>query len=389
MNKETRKRIFWLCNHVALLECECGLLKKLGFEVYVPKITAELIEEEANNRSTNIIYDYDADLTIPKEDLDKLNGFNFYNNMPTEEITKILNKYFGTLIMIVAPPAYFYLPQIFKGQIILRAFGKEGNSTYEKALQKFQDLKMINPVDEIKYRLSKIFKFLRPKEITHLNKSTFVFHSVRDRVKLGASYDNIKDNELPFFKNRALFLPLGLPDSVWKQENSWVGSTKKIMFVCPNICEVPYYGNIWKEFTMDFSDLPHSIFGKQGKKHFNKNVMGFLERSAYDEYLKKYKVMFYHSREERHLHYHPLEAIVFGMPLIYMSSGLLERFGGADQPGMAHTFEEAREKLERVLEGDVEFINEIKKKQVKILDEFRYDYVKSVWEKNFLPLVKN
>jgi hypothetical protein len=95
--------------------------------------------------------------------------------------------------------------------------------------------------------------------------------------------------------------------------------------------------------------------------------------------------MFYHSQEERHLHYHPLEAVVAGMPLIFMAGGLLEKCGGSDQPGMCRTYEEAREKIARLQRGDTKFCEAVRESQRKILEPFESDYCTQEWKKNFLP----
>ena len=97
--------------------------------------------------------------------------------------------------------------------------------------------------------------------------------------------------------------------------------------------------------------------------------------------------MFYHSQEPRHLHYHPLEAIATGQPLVFMAGGLLESLGGPDQPGLCRTYAEAREKIGRLSDGDSGLGEAIRGRQRAILEHFEPDRCGRAWRENFLPLV--
>lgn len=362
------KRIFWACNHATLMDVECKLLLDLGFEVFVPKTLG-------SSRSSSINFSYDNSLSLASDDLNILNSFDFYNCTIPENIAAIINENFDAVISVNIYPMLYNLAKIFKGIFILRGFGYEDKINYEQTTQQMKKIRGVQ----------KIFK---PKEITHDNKMMRLLYSMKDRFYLGAGFQEIISNETPFFKKRSIYLPLGIPKSIWDLQDTWIGDTSKIMFVCPSI-ENAYYGKIYVDFNNNFSDFPHSIFGKQNKDYpEDKNIIGFLDNENYYACMKKYQVMFYHSQEERHLHYHPLEAVIVGMPLIYMSGGLLERFGGQNQPGMARSVAEAKDKLQRILEDDADFINEIKSCQIKLLDEFRDSYIKSQWQKNFMPIFK-
>ena len=96
--------------------------------------------------------------------------------------------------------------------------------------------------------------------------------------------------------------------------------------------------------------------------------------------------MFYHSQEPRHLHYHPLEAMVAGQPVVFMSGGLLERLGGPQQTGMCTTYAEAREKIGRLLDGDVQLRSAILRDRVRIRDVFTDENCTKIWQENFVPI---
>jgi len=372
---KSKKRVLWLANHLTLMEAECNLLLDLGFEVYVPKKT-QASEEE---RSTGIDYQYDKSLTIPSEDLELLNSHNFYTDEIPENIAKIINNHFVCAICVHIYPMLFHLAKVFKKTLIIRAFGYEGETNYEGVTNSFKTHCSLNLIQKI------IKKLTKPAELVDDNNIMRQFYKIRKKLYLGVAFNEITENETVFFKQRSIYLPATAPQSVYEHENTWVGDIEKIMFVCPSI-ESAYYNKIYSDFKNDFGDMPHSVFGKQTKEYpEDPNIIGFIEREEYDKALKHYKCMFYHSREKRHSHYHMHEAIIFGMPLVFMSDGLLESAGGSNQPGMAKTIEEAREKTQRILNNDIDFINSILESQHKIIEEMRYQNVKKAWEKNFLP----
>ena len=367
MKQKTKKRVLYMIPHTTLVEFECNLLKDLGFEIYLPKSTGKL-------RSCSINYEFDTTLSIPKNIIDYSNQWDFFGEEIPSEIFNFANKYFDAVIVPNIYPLAYSFAKHFQGTFILRAFGYEKDTTYESTTQNVE-------------RIHGIKKFFKPKEIIYDNEMTRLLYKKRNKFILGCAYKEIIENETPFFKRHAIYLPLGIGESIWKNEKSWNGNINKIMFVCPSI-HLPYYREIYNLFKQNFSEIPHSIFGAQKKQYEDPNIIGYLERDDYDTALQNYKVMFYHSQEPRHLHYHPLEAIIFGMPLIYMTGGILEKCGGKDQPGMCNTYKEAKDKITRILNNDTAFINMIKEKQNKILNDFIYENVKQIWEKNFMPLVK-
>lgn len=388
------KRIFWGLNHKTLMEAELKMLSDMGYEVYSPK----KIIEGATFRSGSVNYEYDKSLTIPQKDIEKLNDFDFYNGIYSQEILNLLNKYFdAAFIILFSFEMCYYFSTYFKGKLFIRAFGREGDSSYEAVTDWLQEYKKrnIKYLGTIKEDLINFFTMLKlkcfsPKEIKYHNVITHSLYARKNGFIFAPAYKNIISKELPFFAKNAVYLPLSIPKGLFKFKDTWTGTDKKIMFVCPSIkTSGGYYENFYNKFIEYFSDLPYLVAGNQhGEKFNDKNILDYVERDKFDEWLRSCACMFYNSQETSQIHYHPLEAIIFGMPLIYLSGGMLEYFGGQDQPGMAKSYEEARLKIERILNDDINFIEEIKEKQVKILDEFKYNYTRKIWEENFLSIIE-
>lgn len=349
------KRILWLINHTTLREFEVPLLISMGYEVYTPKHIPAFIE----NYSGSVDYSYDSSLTIPQHDLDILNRHDFYTKPITQSITSIINRYFGTAILVFYPNILEQVTKQFEGRILLRAFGLDKNRSYSAIMQQVLD-------NDFLKRLQ----------------------TIRDRFWFSEAYANLHEVESELLASRSIFHPLGLPKSFYKNENTWKGTVKKLLFFCARISTSPeYYGQIYKTFKKHFGDLPYTVAGNQPTPVNDPHVAGLQPRSTINEWLQTYAVMFYHSQEPRHLHYHPLEAIVFGMPLIYMRGGLLEQLGGDYQPGACHTFAEAKEKIKRILKGDEILVNDILKHQKKLLVPFSYEYNRDLWEQNFVSKI--
>ena len=85
------------------------------------------------------------------------------------------------------------------------------------------------------------------------------------------------------------------------------------------------------------------------------------------------KLMYYHSTEPRHLHYHPIEALIIGLPVLFHKESLLNSFL-MNSPGKCNDINEVHAKIDRILNNDVAFINKIKKEQQKHIYKFKISY---------------
>lgn len=344
------KRILWLINHTTLRNFEVPLLRSLGFEVY----TSKIFPRDEANLSASVDYSYDSSLTIPLELIQEMNQHDFYREPIDKKLSNNLNKYFGTALCAFFPEMLGELVLNYTGNILLRAFGLDQPKTYSYLLDLLCGRDMVEKIKQIQHRFW-----------------------------LAQAYPDLGDIEDAWLKNRTVTLQLGLPESIFASCNTWTGQEKRIFFVCPRILTCPsYYGKIYTEFKSDFGDLPHIIAGKQPVKVEDDNVAGFVDDEVFHRWLQSCRVMFYHSQEPYHLHYHPLEAIVVGMPVIYMQGGVLEKLLGNNQPGACATFKEAREKIIRVLDDDTHFITLLKESQSPILHKFKTQTLCTEWQKN-------
>lgn len=342
-----RGRCLWLMNHRTLRAFEVPMLIDMGFEVFCPK----MFPYDEGNLSADVTYEYDNTLTISKEVLDDLNKVNMYEHIPSKEM-ELLNEFFDIVFIGFFPKQLKTLVEGFKGVIVMQPFGLSNGVTYTRVIEETLGLNFLKKIEDLGER--------------------FVF---------GQAYENIAEIECRELKNRARYLPLGLKNAYVKDE--WVGGDKRILFVCPRINTSPYFKNIYTTFKKDFEGFDYLVAGAQPiEVRGDDKVAGFVPNDQYEYNMKHLYVMFYHSREKRHVHYHPFEAVKNGMPLIFMSGGILDSLGGSTLPGRCKTIKEARRKIKRIMSGDQKFISHVKKDQGVLLERFTYEYCYREWNKN-------
>ena len=346
------RRIAWLLTHTTLREAEVKLLRKLGYEVW----TTKQIQRHPGFRSGTGDLTWDDDLTISADVLTILNNHNFYDDPITPEVASALNDHFETVLTDPYHQKLLELLEHFRGRIVIRVFGREYPLIYSDYLDHL-DMPLL-------------------QERMHLRK---------DQVWFTPCYESILPVEGEFLRSRGKLLPVALPERILKTEGTWVGGDLRIFFVCPSILTSPeYYGEIYHWFKCKYGHFPHLITGKQGIEVPDPMVAGFVSDTEMQRLFREMQVMYYHSREPRHIHYHPLEAIAHGMPVIYMRGGLMELFDTGSQIGACDTDDEARSKIQAVLNSDMAFIREVQRSQRTILDTFLPENVQAVWEQNFV-----
>ncbi|QGW80716.1 DUF7024 domain-containing protein [Variovorax paradoxus] len=341
------KRILWLLNHRTLMPFEAPLIRRLGFEIFIPKIIPK-----TGFRSGDVDYGYDTSLSLPPRVLERLNEFNFYEESWPSDIVVIINRYFGAAFIVAHLRQASEAIDNFEGQIVFRAFGLENGNCYTRALAHLYGPMIHRKIEGIKHR--------------------FWF---------GEGYDNLHECESSLFGERALFLPIGVPKIFFTNAKQWRGKVKKILFVCPNAVTNLYYSGIYKKFKENFGDLPHVIVGAQDVPVADPHVVGFVSDDELHRLYLDCALLYYPSIEVRHVHYSPIEAAINGMPVIFFAGSLLDRLSRGSTKGRVNSIAEARELVERILAGDRPLIDEIKADQQEIAYHFSDAYCEPTWRR--------
>ncbi len=344
-----KMRVMWLLNHSSARKFEVAMLKRIGIEeIFLPKI----FPHDLSFRSASVDYSEDGNLSIPEDELAILNAQDWYGR-PTKEAWSIANRYFSVIFFIFFKPEIFEsIANNFTGSAIWRIYGRTKDLSYSEVLKLYGN-------KDSKY---------------HIN-------TLGRQFWFGEAYDHLRYVEDDFLQSRAVYLPLGLDKCDVSEK--WTGGKNYILFVCPDIKVHSVYAQYYNDFKDNFGDLPYLIGGTQGIAVDDKSVLGYLPLDQHLANMRELKVMFYHSTEPNHIHYHPFEAIRAGMPLVFMAGGLLDSMGGKDQPGRCKNISEARRKLGRILENDTALIRSIRENQVRLLDPMRPENCEQAWRVGF------
>jgi len=295
-------RILYLLNHKALTDFEVPILIKKGHEAYMSKNFNHLRPSENSiNHATSRFYD--NFLSIHPTTLKILDKIDFYSSSYTLSNNEldIINSHFNCIFLTTLTPRGLLekLSKNFHGQIYFRFFGLDGTNSYRDIL-----LSTYPGLDFSR------FKFL------------FSYQEIID-------YEFSRPVNKGFFnKHNSIYLPLGLSTSfISTYLETYHPSKHQMCFVNSRIDDGrnSYYGNIYYNFLNKFADIiPFVVLGKNNssvdhKSHIFNNLD---DKNFYGEFQKSL-FMHYHSKEPRHLHYHPLEAAVIGLPVLFYSESLL------------------------------------------------------------------
>jgi len=335
----------WLLNHSTARDFEIPMLKAVGIaEIFLPKS----FPSDPVFRSASVDWSEDAHLTIPPEDLAVMNAADWYAGAD-EAAWRVANRHFDICFFIInSLEVLRSATRHFAGALCLRSYGMTKGHTCTNTL--------------LSQEQGNAWRWI---------------NGAGKRFFFAKAYAHIDRLEAEVLKRRSVFLPLGMLAAT--VEGTWLGNDKRMLFVCPDIGCNPYYRAIYKNFVADFHGIPYAIAGAQPVAVDDPAVLGFLPRAQHEENMRQMRVMFYHSTDADHIHYHPFEAIRTGMPLLYMASGMLDRLGGNDLPGRCSSVEEARAKAQRILDGDSKLTNAIIQKQSILLEPMKAENSVDAW----------
>lgn len=331
-------RILYLLNHKTLTDFEVPILIKNGHEVYMSKNFKSLSVQNSINYTTSGFYSNFLPTHVTT--LKLLDQIDFYS--ASRELTKIeldiINSHFDCIFLtcLISKKLLIQLSNNFHGDIYFRFFGLSNEESYKNLL----------------FSLYPNCNFSRFKYL-------FSYQEIID-------FEFSRKDNLNFFNNNnSFFIPLGLSNSfVTNYLDTYRPIKTQMCFVNSRIDDGPhsYYRNIYINFLKNFSGMPFVILGKnntsvQDKPYIKNNLN---DSDFYGEFQNSL-FMYYHSKEERHLHYHPLEAAIIGLPVLFYSQSLLASIF-PESPGVCYSDQEMMNKCQLILSNSNEgssFINSI------------------------------
>ncbi len=342
------RRIAWLLTHSSLRSAEVPILRSLGCEVW----TQKAFPDDPAYRSCSADPRWDEGSSLPPDALAALNAFDFYSEAIPPRLADILNEHFDLAVIDPFPIKTREVLSKFKGPVLARAFGREEPHSYSQMY--FEEW-----IPGLAAALREHYR----------------------RFWFSAFYPEVIPYEVGLLRGRAFHLPITLPEAAWRREGTWEGGDPRVLFVCPSINDHDAGRWVYDGFKRHLGALPHVIAGRQDNPVRDPNVLGFLPAAEYDTLYRRVAVMYYHGREPRHLHYHPMEAMASGMPVVYLRGGLLEQYDTGTQAGACADEAEARDKLRRVLGGDAALIAGIRESQRTVVEKWRPGIAREAWRR--------
>ena len=284
----------------------------------------KIIPDPIRFRSGGTTFKYDKSLTIPDSILRKLNKVDFFESKLRPDIVRIVNRFFDAVFVIPYGQSFGEILRKFEGEIFLRTYGLEGSRRYETVL--------------IDLYGSEVMK---------------EFSANKKQLWFAQAYSELAENEPEVLAERALTLPLGLPDRYWELQGTHTGVAKRVLLVCPQIATNAYYRESYEKFKKFIGEFPHLILGVQDVKVEDPNVSGYLNDQELVAAYQDSAVMYYPWRNPRHVHYTPIEAAVIGLPVVFYDDSLLARIAPEVEMGKCSNERDARLLLEMILNNDV------------------------------------
>ena len=316
-----------------------------------------MIPPDPGFRSGSVDWSEDAGLTIPAADLDIMNKADWYGE-PGEAAWAAANRHFEVLFFILHnPSALRQIVRNFRGAVVWRAYGQ-------------------------------------PRRHHLPGRRTVHAYREQGRAAAEAAWRRISGSGLPIGRSSRpkKRLPARSRESSCRSAcktrsrgPGWTGETAKILFCLPGYSgqrQLLPKSNLRRTFKTDFAGFPYAFSTAHQSIAVNDPaVLGFLPAGEFERNMQRYRVMFYHSTEPNHVHYHPFEAVRAGMPTVYMAGSLLDSLIDAPPDrALRETIAEARRKIRRILDGDRRLIDAIRSDQHRMLEPMKPENCVDAWE---------
>jgi hypothetical protein len=323
---DTRPLMLWCSSHTTLAAEEIPMFLEAGFRV-VPLLTDFWTFEYAPSLDSKICQDWKATVDLPQEIVRQLQAIKFCENTGQNELAEadlqLLNDHVDVVYISVLPNLAIRLAKAFKGTVVFRPFG-HGHLNNYSAIARGLNADVAALAECPNYIWSPILTTLQWPE--------------DPRICVNANHLG------------AFVTPARLGEDRW----SPVRSEPYVVETIPRIEKQAYYMEIYKKYRNDHGQLPLKILGGNSARGAELNdpaILGFLDDATYYRTAANARVSIYHGRSPFHVHYHPIEFMALGVPVLFHSSSAFaaegRHFGLNDaqliDAGMYHSSGEANE----------------------------------------------
>lgn len=298
--------LLWCSSHSTLAEEEIPLLLEAGFRV-IPLLTDFWTFETKLEIDDQLCSDWKATVGLPMETVRRLQTIKFCADMGQNEFDPQeiawLNEFVDVIYVTVLPNLAMRLAPVFKGTVIFRPFGHGHLNNY-----------------------TRIAEHLKGDLSTLADCPNFMW------VPILTSLQEPEDPRLCVNANHlgAFVSPSRLGSARW----SAAASQPYVVETIPRIQKQPYYMDIYQQYRQNHGELPLKILGGNpvaGGPLEDPSIVGFLDDNAYFQAAAQARVSIYHGTSRQHVHYHPIEFMALGVPVLFHKDSAFvgegERYG--------------------------------------------------------------
>ena len=287
-----RPLMLWCSSHSTLSREEIPLFLEAGFRV-VPLLTDFWTLQYDETLDTKICSDWKQTVGLPPEIIEKLQSLSFCTDngcLPfLQNEIDLLNKYIDVIYITVLPNLAIRLSKVFDGMVIFRPFGHAGLNTYSNIAEHYgTGLEKLN------------------------GKANFHWVPI---------LTTLQEVESPAICINATHLGAFVTNERLGRE-CWDSSTSEpyVVETIPRINTQKYYLDIYKQYRKDHGHLPLKILGgneSRGGCLDDTTIVGYLDDMAYYSTAARARISIYHGRSRYHVHYHPIEFMALGVPVLF------------------------------------------------------------------------
>jgi len=291
--------MLWCSSHVTLSKEEIPLFLQAGFRV-VPLLTDLWTYRHAPSLDGELCQDWKQTVDLPAGIIDRLQAIQMFSEDPAFNISRqdleLLNRYVDVIYLTVLPNVAIKLTACFNGTVIFRPFGHGSLSTYTRIARVLgvKNLKVLRSRDN--YIWCPILSTLQEPEDPEICKNALQVGAFVSAERLG--------------------------------NHRWVGRSSEpvIIETIPRIMKQHYYREIYADYVKNYGDLPVKILGgneQQGGDLRDPRIVGRLDDDGYHRRIASARISIYHGTSPYHLHYHPLEYMSLGIPVLFNANSAI------------------------------------------------------------------
>lgn len=292
-NGHERPLILWCSSHETLAKEEIPLLLEAGFRL-IPLLTNMWTMQYDASLDEVICQDWKKTVGLDEKIVREIQACRVFETSPNLELTdreaELLERHVDVFYVTVLPNVASFFFKRFKASVVFRPFGHANIQTYSNISQAL-GVSLDQYSSAHNFVWCPILRTLMEPENPELCQTSVYLRAFVSPERLGQA--------------------------------KWLGvkSEPIVIDTIPRIHSFDYYNKVYKIYTNDFCDLPLKILGGNqpngGADLDDPRIIGRLPDHEYHRLISSARLSIYHGQSRYHLHYHPIEFMFIGLPVLF------------------------------------------------------------------------